>query len=254
MIVTLQSNEELRAARATLRRRNLDFSDPRRARLWRLLYRARFRAPLPPADTLKSWDVETALRVVERACPDLATPILDMGCYNSEIVYVLHALGYTAVHGCDLNPLSRWMPYWHAVRYRCADLTRTPYPDSSFGFLTCLSVIEHGVRIDALAAEVSRLLRPGGVFFFTTDFDATGAAHEIDPAFRIFGQEWRIFDPQGLHEVLEILQGSGMTLLEPNRVELSHPEAPVRWNGQNYTFVAVSMVKTPDRRKTDRDQ
>lgn len=244
MISTLQSTAELRAARVELRGRNLDFTDPWRARLWRLLYQARLRAALPPADPLKSWDVATALRVIETACPDRATPILDMGCYNSEIVYALHALGYRSVHGCDLNPLARWMPYWHAVRYCCSDLTNTPYSDGSFGVLTCLSVIEHGVALSALAAEVGRLLRPGGVFVFTTDFDSSGAPHAIDPAVRVFGQDWRIFDPAGFFEVIDLLRARGLSLLDPGRVDLSHTERPVRWNGQEYTFVAASLVKT----------
>ena len=81
---------------------------------------------------MKSWDVANALRVIEAAAPGRSTPVLDMGCYNSEVVYALHALGYRNVHGCDLNPLSRWLPYWHAVRYTPADLTATPYPDATF--------------------------------------------------------------------------------------------------------------------------
>jgi SAM-dependent methyltransferase len=244
MILTLKSEQELHASRAELAARGLDFSDPARVRLWRLLYHARFRTPLPPADPMKSWDVAEALKVIEQAVPNRATPILDMGCFNSEVIYALHVLGYKSIHGCDLNPLCRWMPYWHAVRYSRADLTATPYPAGSFGAITCLSVIEHGVPLDAMAAEVDRLLRPGGVFIFTTDFDATGSIHEIDPKFRVFGQSWQVFTPDGLSEVVDGFRSRGFELVDPTKVDLVHDLRPVRWKGQEYTFVLVAIRKS----------
>lgn len=245
MILTLKSNDELLACRAGLKSRNLDFSDPARARFWRLLYRIRFRRRLPPADVLKSWDVAHAVSILEAAVPDRDTPILDMGCFNSEVVYALAALGYRNLHGCDLNPLCRWMPYWNRVKYAYADLTKTPYPDHSFGALTCLSVIEHGVPVDALAAEADRLLRPGGVFLFTTDFDATGRPHAIDPEYRVFGQSWRIFTPGELDEVIGRFLARGFAPLDPARRDLDHAECPVHWNRQDYTFVLVALRKDP---------
>jgi SAM-dependent methyltransferase len=175
--------------------------------------------------------------------PSRSTPILDMGCFNSEVVYALAALGYKNVHGCDLNPLARWMPYWDRVKYACADLTKTPYADGAFGAITCLSVIEHGVPVDALAAEADRLLRPGGLFLFTTDFDATGHPHEIDPEFRVFDQSWRIFTPETLDEVIDRFQRLGFALLDPDRLDRDHAERPVHWHGQEYTFTMVALRK-----------
>jgi SAM-dependent methyltransferase len=243
MILTLQSNDELLACRAELSARNLDFSRPSRARLWRLLYHARFRTPLPPADVQKSWDVAHAVAIIEAAAPDREAPVLDMGCFNSEVVYALCALGYRHVHGCDLNPLCRWLPYWNRVKYTCADLTRTPYPDGSFGALTCLSVVEHGVSAEALAAEADRLLRPGGVFILTTDFDATGRPHEIDPEFRLFGLSWRIFTPESLDALIDLFGRHGFSLLDPSRVDRAHTDRPVHWSGQEYTFTLVALRK-----------
>ncbi len=243
MILTLKSNDELLACRAELNARNLDFSQPGRTRFWRLLYQARFRTPLPPADVQKSWDVAHAVKIIEKAAPDRDTPILDMGCYNSEVVYALHALGYRHVHGCDLNPLCRWLPYWNSIRYECADLTRTPYPDHSFGALTCLSVIEHGVPLDALIHEADRLLRPGGLFLLTTDFDASGASHEIDPEFKVFGQSWRIFTPESLDDVIQRFSQRGFGLLDPSHLDRGHAERPVSWKGQQYTFTLIAFQK-----------
>jgi SAM-dependent methyltransferase len=243
MILTLRSTDELEASRRELAARGLDFSNPARARFWRLLYHARFRDTLPPADLMKSWDVAHSIKIIEAVMPDRSTPVLDMGCYNSEVVYALHALGYQHVHGCDLNPLCRWMPYWTAVRYACADLTATPYPDRSFGAITCLSVIEHGVPLGAMAAEVDRLLRPGGLFVFTTDFDGTGQPHTMDPRFQVFGQSWTIFNRETLDGVIDRFRNRDFTPLDPDQSVGIHHERPILWNGQSYTFALVALRK-----------
>jgi SAM-dependent methyltransferase len=244
MILTLKSLDELSACRRALAARGLDFTDPGRARLWRWMYAARFRRALPPADPMKSWDVARSVEVVEREVPDRDAPVLDMGCFNSEIVYALSALGYRRVHGCDLNPLCHWLPYWDRIAYTCADLTKTPYPDGFFGAITCLSVVEHGVPPEALAAEADRLLRPGGVLILTTDFDAVGGPHEIDPEFRVFGQSWRIFDPAGLSDLLAYFHARKFTALDPSAADLSHTERPIGWKGRDYTFALAALRKS----------
>ena len=241
MIRTLKSLDELDASGVELGRRNLDFSRPARTFFYRLLFHARFRKPLQPTDITKSWDVDHALRIIESSCKDRDSPILDMGCYNSEVLYGLYALGFQKIYGCDLNPLCRWMPYWNKIHYVQADLTQTPFPDHYFGAITCLSVIEHGVPLDAMAKEVKRLLRPGGVFIFTTDYDSTGKPHEIAPEFRVFGQSWKIFTPETLGQFTKVLQELGFSFLDPAVNDLQHAECPIHWNGQQYTFALVAM-------------
>lgn len=243
MIKTLKSNADLQASRVELGRRNLDFTDPRRTALYRLLFRLRFRKPLQPTDLIKSWDVDNALKIISERVTDLTTHVLDMGCYNSEVVYGLHALGFTNVHGCDLNPLCRWMPYWNKIRYAQADLTKTPYPDNHFGAITCLSVIEHGVPLEGMAKELQRVLKPGGIFIFTTDYDATGQTHEIAPEFRVFGQSWKIFTPETLGQFTDLLQAHGFQFLDPRLDDSIHTHCPIEWNGQRYTFILVAMEK-----------
>ncbi len=244
MIRVLHRKGEIPAARAQLARQGLDFTDARRLRLWRAIYRVRFRAPMPPADPMKSWDVLQALDVLRAHAPPPDAPVLDMGCYNSEVLWALHALGYRDLAGCDLNPLSRLMPFWHRIRYVTGDLTRTPFPDARFAAITCLSVIEHGVPLEPLVREVRRLLRPSGVFVFTTDFDASGARHDIDPAFRAFGQTWTIFDRAGLEAVCGRFLAEGFRWLDGGPREWTHAERPVHWNDQDYTF-ALAALRAP---------
>ena len=45
---------------------------------------------------------------------------------------------------------------------------RLPYADASFDALVCVDVLEHVADLDEVLTEVSRTLRPGGVFLFDT--------------------------------------------------------------------------------------
>jgi len=241
MIRTLQSNEELVSARDRLRERGLDFTVAGSKRLWDAMYSIRFRRAAPPWEMSKSWDVANVLEIAERRVPQRDAPILDLGCYNSAVLWVLHRRGFGPLFGCDLNPLCRWMPYWHQISYQAADLTHTSYPDHSFALVTCMSVIEHGVPADTLVSEVTRLLKPGGIFIFTTDYDATGRPHSVAPESRPFGLDWKIYSRPELWEIIARFQRAGLSLLEPDDIADRHEACPINWEGQSYTFVMVAL-------------
>lgn len=205
------------------------------------MYSLRFRVPAPPWEMMKSWDVANVLAIAERRIPQHDAPILDLGCYNSAILWVLHRRGFGPLFGCDLNPLCRWMPYWNHIRYETADLTHTSYPDHSYSLISCLSVIEHGVPIDALVSEVTRLLKPGGIFVFTTDYDASGDSHKVAAESRPFGLDWKIYSQIELWGIIAKFQNAGLSLLEPDNVADHHEARPITWEGQSYTFALVAL-------------
>ena len=241
MIRTLQSNSEIVSARDNLRKQGLDFSEPGSKRLWDTMYSLRFRTAAPPWEMMKSWDVANVLEIAERQFPQRDAPVLDLGCYNSAILWVLHRRGFGSLFGCDLNPLCKWMPYWNSIHYQAADLTHTAYPDHAYSLISCLSVIEHGVPLDALVAEVKRLLKPGGIFVFTTDYDATGNSREVAPESRPFNLDWKIYSRLDLWEIIGKFERAGLSLLEPNNVVDCHEARPITWEGQSYTFVMVAL-------------
>jgi SAM-dependent methyltransferase len=241
MIRTLKTGDELVDSRRRLRDRGADFASKRRLFWWRIAYLFRFQKRLPIPDTTKSWDVENSVELISRLVPDKGAPILDMGCFNSEILYALLSLGYGHLNGCDLDPRCRWMAFWNRIRYQVADLTRTPYPESSFSAITCLSVVEHGVPLEALVREVRRLLRAGGLFILTTDYDGTGQSHAVSEEFRAFGAPWTLFDKVGLHGIVHAFTGAGFELLDAADVDDTHSQTPISWNGQKYTFALVAL-------------
>jgi SAM-dependent methyltransferase len=241
MLLTLSSRDELSRSRDRLRTRGMDFTSRRRLWAWHLPYMLRFAKRFPTPDFVKSWDVDHALDLITRFVPDRDAPVLDMGCFNSEILYVLHAGGYRRLYGCDLDRRCRWMAFWNNIRYDVADLTRTSYPDHEFAAVTCLSVVEHGVPVEALVAEARRLLRPGGLFILTTDYDGTGHAPPVPSDFRAFGAPWTLFGRTGLHELIGRFVAAGFQLVDPSLCEDVHAETPVSWNGYNYTFALVAL-------------
>jgi len=240
MIRTLQSQDEILLCQEKLRDRGLDFCERRRTRLWRLLYRVRFRQIAPKVEPLKSWDVANIVQLIEKEIPDRQAPILDMGCYNSEVPYVLQALGYKQLHGMDLNPRVAGMPFSHKIKYRQGDITSTPYDAHTFAAITAVSVIEHGVPLDALVREAARLLRPGGLFLFSTDYDASGQAKN-GPKIRLFDSEWRIFDRSELWHLIAQFRAYGFSLLCPDEINDGHSTHPILILGKAYTFVLVAL-------------
>src|SRR5271168_934492 len=82
-------------------------------------------------DWVKSWDLLATLRFVEQNVKK-SEPVLDIGCYASEILVALHRLGYSNLTGVDLNPDVGKMPYADQIRYTNGNFLHTPFEDASF--------------------------------------------------------------------------------------------------------------------------
>ena len=95
----------------------------------------------------------------------LAPRVLDLGAGSGGMSQLMQTAGYR-VEACDLEPPLFQYP---AVACRRADLTeRLPYDDASFDGVVCVEVLEHIDGHERLFREVERVLKPGGVFLFTT--------------------------------------------------------------------------------------
>ena len=57
----------------------------------------------------------------------------------------------------------------HAMRYVACGAERIPFPDASFDIVCSLNSLDHVDDLDAVTAEIIRVLAPGGLFLLLTD-------------------------------------------------------------------------------------
>jgi SAM-dependent methyltransferase len=241
----LRSREQMRAAAGDLTRRGwVRFGPPlSRSMPVAALRRLLGRSSLAP-DPIKGWDVLKVLEAVtETTAPTSA--ILDMGSVACPVLAALHRLGYRDLHGIDLDPRVSEMPFSQQIDYRRADMTATPWADGTFSAITAVSVIEHGFDQSALLDEVARLLRPGGVFIFSTDY----WPQKISTAgVRLFDLDWRIFSADEMAELIAAARERKLHSIGDPSAVLRAPIAerasrrPVSYKRREYTFLYGALV------------
>jgi SAM-dependent methyltransferase len=188
-------------------------------------------------DKLKSWDVLSILNFIE-AHAQKKDPILDIGCYGSEVIVALHKLGYANLTGTDLNPKISQMPYKDSIRYEIANFMQTEFEDASFKVITSVSVIEHGFDGRALLKEMSRLLKSGGYFIASFDYwpekiDTTGV--------KFFGMDWKIFSKQDVADLIEQAGSYGLTPV--GELHYDGQETTIEYVKKKYTFGWLALEK-----------
>ena len=201
------------------------------------LKRLRLRRGLALGDMLKSWDVLATVEFLESHVKN-NEPILDIGCYASELIVALHKLGYSNLTGVDLNPSLREMPYQDSIHYVTADFMRTKFNDASFRVITSISVIEHGFNGQLLLKEVSRLLKPNGYFIASFDY----WKEKIDTiGLKYFGMDWKIFSEEEIRSFVS--DAAGYSLFPAGEIEYSVKDKAISCGGKQYTFAWLVLIK-----------
>jgi SAM-dependent methyltransferase len=187
----------------------------------------------------KTWDVLKTLHYVLRAAPERESRILDAGCADSPILERLHAYGYRSLSGCDLT--DRGLPRVPGLVFWKGDLTRTAFPVGAFDLVAAHSVIEHGISIEAFFAEMARVLAPPGHLLVSTDYREPKLSTADVPRGVTFGQPWTIFSRREIEALVTLGERHGFGLRQPIRWTPS--ENPIRWAGQQYTFMYLAFWK-----------
>jgi SAM-dependent methyltransferase len=191
-------------------------------------------------DRPKNWDLLAAIgSILETTAP--ADPILEMGAPRyARLLPALALLGYRDLRGIDLTHTAalRIGP----IQYEQMDLTRTSFPDRSFAAIACLSVIEHGVDVDAYLREAARLLRPGGILVTSTDFWCEPVNTS---GLEAYGGPVRIFGPTDVSDWIE--RAAALGLHPVSTLDLDCSERVVEWArfGLRYTFLLLLLRREP---------
>lgn len=189
-------------------------------------------------DRVKSWDVLSTVDFLESHVKK-NDPILDIGCYASEVIVALHKLGFSNLTGADLNPDVHKMPYQDSIRYETINFTHTNFENASFQAITSISVIEHGFDGPALLKEMSRLLKPGGYFIASFDY----WPEKIDTTdTKFFGMDWKIFSKD---EVVSFVnEAAAYGLVPDGELKCEGKDKPINCAGKQYTFGWLVLKKT----------
>ena len=198
---------------------------------------------LPPCgDATKTWDTLGALReVLIRTTPQAR--ILDAGAeLYSRLLPWLYLYGYRDLIGNNLVFEGKLQQ--GPIRYEQGDITKTRFEAASFDAVTCLSVIEHGVDLDAYFREMARVLKPGGALITSTDYFETPTDTRGIAA---YGVPVHVFTRPEILEALEIAKRYDLNLSGP--LDPSTQDRVVHWTVHDlrYSFIAFAMIKGASR-------
>jgi SAM-dependent methyltransferase len=200
------------------------------------------RLPAHP-DAPKNWDALHALATILRRT-DRRARVLDAGSgLYGPILQWLGILGYRNLVGCDISFQEDFRV--GPIKYRKCSLLETGLPAASLDAITCLSVIEHdGVDPRGYAAEMARLLKPGGVLITSTDYwpdpiDTRG----LYPYGKELG-EMKVFDRTSLAGLVDEMSANGLRLVAPMDYGATDPVVAWERTGKRFTFALLTAVKT----------
>jgi SAM-dependent methyltransferase len=197
------------------------------------------RLGLPPmADLPKNWDSLAALDLILRTTDPSARVFDAGGEWYSMILPWLFLYGYR--HLTVGNLVFEGTIHRGSIVYEHSDLTRTKFTDGSLDVVTCLSVIEHGVDLEAYFREMSRILRSGGLLVTSTDYLET----PVDTRGQVaYGVPIHVFSKEEIERALTLAARHGFALVSD--LALHSKARVVRWEpfGLRYTFVVFALRK-----------
>lgn len=159
------------------------------------------------------------LEVIEKTKQNTAS-ILDIGCGAGFLTNALAKKGHK-VMGIDVSEksleIAKQFDVTQSVEYLYANAYSLPFEDHSYDIVCAMDVLEHIEFPDRLIQEASRVLKPGGLFFFHT-FNRNFLSYLVI----IKGVEWCVQNaPKNMHvyhlfikpyELEEILQKSNLSI------------------------------------------
>ena len=189
---------------------------------------------------VKNWDHVAAILAIANRVPATGR-VLDAGAeLYSNVLPGLYICGFRDLVGINLafRDQARRGP----IRYLPGDITATEFPDASFDAVTCMSVIEHGVPLEAYFREMHRVLKPGGLLITSTDY----FPERIDTGgLTAYGSDVIVYDREQAREILALAARCGFE--QTGEIDLECEQRPVSWDeyGLEFTFLIFTLRKRP---------
>ena len=194
---------------------------------------------VPHGDKYKNWDSLIAFLVIIYDSPCKNSRVLDAGSEKYSVILPwLSSYGFCNTYG--INIIFEELTVYKNIIYEYGDIEKTKYPDSYFNYITCLSVLEHGVDVANLFREASRILNLSGTLVVRVDY----WCENIDT----YGQQCYdvpiyIFDEKDIRNMIRIAKSYNLELI--GNWDLECNEKVVHWKQFNldYTFIILTFKK-----------
>ena len=122
-------------------------------------------------DAQKDWDTVAALSGILKS-GNKSPKVWDAGSGAKPVIlrWLRDLLPESSLYACDRVKKSPEVFKKLDIEFSIQDMSATDYPDAFFDYVTSISVIEHGVDVESFFKEVARVLKPGGMFYVSTDY------------------------------------------------------------------------------------
>ena len=188
-------------------------------------------------DAAKNWDNLVALWYATMHT-DPNQPVMDVAATSgSSFLPTLARFGYQNLISINIDePNPRNVG---GISYMVGDCTKTSFADKYFGFIACLSVVEHGVDVDAFLSEAARILSQGGHLLVSTDYWQDPVETHGQMA---FGSPVKVFTAHEITDMILIAKKYGLEIV--SNVDLTCDQRVVNWIGMDYTFINLLFKKS----------
>ncbi len=181
--------------------------------------------------------------------PESTVSMLDVGCSSGSVLAVGDALGLQ-VHGVEPAPKASVTARNLGFEVFTGFLHEAKFQENTFDLVTLFEVIEHLRQPLALAREIHRILRPGGVWLI-------GTGNADSWTVRIMGARWEyfnigrhgghvsFFNPQSI-SLLARRSGFEIVEITTKRVSMANREGTPPW-AYNMSRVVRELCEIPAR-------
>jgi SAM-dependent methyltransferase len=180
------------------------------------------------------YPLQLCQRISKRYFQSQSGKLLDVGCGRGDQARAMIQIGFD-VTGCDLSPQAlKNANNEYPVEVFDFENDEFPWPDQTFDFVYCKSVIEHMHNPDVLLLKCLRVLKPGGKAVFSTP--------DWENMYQIFYSEYTHRTPFTRKSLLDCLLINGFSDVKVERLT----QLPWLWKFPFLKIVTYFLAKLPE--------